>query len=145
MKKTEFSATAFGTSMIPLINPGDIVFFNKVKESDIAVGDIVAFYDGKKLIIHRVIAKEKDKILAKGDNVSAPDSPLEESDILGKVIRIDGKYGVINLEERNVRFFQLYFLFRSLILLNISIFNKLLLRLFFGRRFITKYILAKKQ
>lgn len=141
MKKIRFIGKSYGRSMTPLINPGDNLFIKKVKKEDISIGDIVVFYNEKKCISHRVLYKKENALLVKGDNVPFADKLINPSEILGKIAKIEGKYGVIYLEGRVSRLIQCYFLFRSAILLHSPFFlYGHLSRLLRGRRFLTKWI-----
>lgn len=72
-------------SMEPEIKRGDIVIIKKSKKYEI--GDIVTYSaNDKYLITHRIIAKDGDAIITKGDNNNIQDEKIEEKDIYGKVI-----------------------------------------------------------
>lgn len=141
MKKTNLSLQSYGKSMSPLINPGDRLEIQYIKQKKIKISDIIVFYDGERCVSHRVIKKKKDFILTTGDNVLYPDKELEYSQILGKVIKVYGRYGCIDFDRRLVQMFQYYFLFRSLILLYTPfLFYKRLSVILRGRRFIVRCI-----
>ena len=62
-----------------------IVIIKKSKKYEI--GDIVTYSaNDKYLITHRIIAKDGDAIITKGDNNNIQDEKIEEKDIYGKVI-----------------------------------------------------------
>lgn len=89
-------------SMKPLINPGDIVLVQRLKESDIKVGDVLQYKKDNIFIFHRVIAVEEDKnevkYKFKGDNNSVADPDLVSKDIIkGKVIKVIPKLGLPTL------------------------------------------------
>lgn len=84
-----------GTSMLPTLQPGDLVVIVGVEAEEIAVGDIVVFKPPFRLepIIHRVIAVERIGggiyLTTKGDNnrVSLPDEiRFPVSYVIGKVV-----------------------------------------------------------
>ena len=65
-------------SMEPTIEAGDYVMFTKVNFDDVKVDDIVVYKssdDG--FIIHRVIEKNSDYLICKGDN-----NPLEDKEVV---------------------------------------------------------------
>ena len=83
-----------GSSMLPIIKPNQVVKI--VKNKDVKVGDIVVFKGKSKgikcrLIIHRVIKKDRNKITTKGDNQHICDFPVAYKEILGKVIKVGNK------------------------------------------------------
>ena len=84
-------------SMLPNIEPQDVVVTLKVKEpDDIKVGDIITFYSTASIsrgmiITHRVVdiveTEEGIGYKTKGDNNTAPDTaPAEFDNVIGKVI-----------------------------------------------------------
>jgi signal peptidase I len=44
-------------SMSPLIEAGDVVRVSRFEPSEIRIGDIVAFRDGQRVIVHRIVEK----------------------------------------------------------------------------------------
>lgn len=65
--KESFTITVSGSSMLPILNEGDIVTVNK--KSVYEVGDILVFaYKNDKVIAHRLIKIERDRYYCKGDN-----------------------------------------------------------------------------
>lgn len=82
-----------GWSMLPSIWPGDVLVVKRVDFSKVAEGEIVLFRRNRRLFAHRVVRSEASDIVTRGDSMAAPDSPVEEDEILGRVISImrDGK------------------------------------------------------
>jgi signal peptidase I len=80
-----------GRSMYPLIKEGDFVKIKPVKVEELLLGDIVAFHhNGEKevIIAHRLIKKNKDVLLTRGDNsfLKYADAPVDQDDFLGKIV-----------------------------------------------------------
>ena len=79
-------------SMQPNINKGDAVYLNKIiSDKSINKGDIIAYKNGKKLIVHRVVSKDcstgKCYYKTKGDaNNVRDEANLTLNDIKGKVL-----------------------------------------------------------
>lgn len=96
------SAVATG-SMIPVIQPGDVVVMRKISDVDqaekLSVGDIIQFKRSNILITHRIVAiemseKEEMQIITKGDNNSGVDSvPVGLEDLRGKLLEVIPKVG----------------------------------------------------
>lgn len=78
-------------SMSPTIEVGDIVIVKITK--DVEENDIIVYKEEKNFITHRLIEKEDDKWIAKGDANNSQDKPIEQSDILGEVIKIIPQIG----------------------------------------------------
>lgn len=73
-------------SMKDAINEGDVVVV-KIN-SDFNEGDIITYMSGKDFVTHRVIEKNDDYVITKGDNNNTNDKPIDNSLILGKVTKI---------------------------------------------------------
>ena len=78
-----------GCSMLPTVWPGDTILIERVEKCAFSVGDIVLFGRDRRLFLHRVTgridASGGPEILTRGDAMPRPDSPVPESDLLGKV------------------------------------------------------------
>jgi len=86
-----------GWSMLPTVMPGDTLVVERISIGAAAEGDIVLFGRDRRLFVHRVVAKRGPKnaaILTRGDAMPAPDRPVPESDVLGRVSLIlrNGEY-----------------------------------------------------
>jgi signal peptidase I len=86
-----------GISMLPLLHEGDIILISH-DLSTVRRGDILVFQKTDGLVAHRVVRMIKQPDQAhnyqtKGDNCSRFDSPLFESEVLGRVncIRKNGR------------------------------------------------------
>jgi len=78
-------------SMEPTLSIGDIVFVYKAEFNEAKISDIIAYFDGEKVVIHRVynIDKANGKymyLVTKGDAVKNPDPVLVSKEMfLGKM------------------------------------------------------------
>ena len=73
-------------SMKDYINEGDVVIV-KIN-SDYNEGDVITYISGNDFVTHRVIEKNDDYIITKGDNNNTNDNPIDKSLVLGKVTSI---------------------------------------------------------
>ncbi len=73
--------TVEGKSMVPIYVPGDKVFIRPILSEDIKSGKIVVFFDGEKLVIHRIVKVNEISVITKGDN-----SPKNDGEILKETI-----------------------------------------------------------
>ncbi|MFZ7104353.1 MAG: signal peptidase I [Peptococcaceae bacterium] len=84
-------------SMMPVIDPGDVVIMKKVDGETIKVGDVVQFRYAEMDVIHRVIEVTGEDPLqykTKGDNNSSPDSePVSAQQIEGRLVKVIPKIG----------------------------------------------------
>ena len=71
-------------SMEPEFSKGDLII---VAEADsYSKGDVVVFYDGTDLVVHRIIDESDDTVTTKGDANNVADAPVDRSAIKGKVL-----------------------------------------------------------
>jgi len=81
-----FAAT--GWSMLPAVWPGDTLVIERVHGGQIRVGDIVLVGRKGRLCAHRVVAAgnpETRHWITQGDGMPAPDPPVAENELLGRV------------------------------------------------------------
>lgn len=79
-----FPLTVEGTSMLPILHPGDIV--NVCAKENYSVGDIlVFFYKEDALLVHRLLKVENGRYFCKGDH-SFRLEDMEKKDIVGTVL-----------------------------------------------------------
>ena len=82
-----------GWSMLPTVWPGDTLVIDRIPSEAVVSGDIVLFGRDQRLFAHRVVTRgvvtngqtHEAEILTRGDAMPAPDPPVPESDLLGKV------------------------------------------------------------
>lgn len=79
-------------SMNPTIQIGDVIIVNITKQ--VEENDIIVYKEGKSIITHRLIKKKDNELIAKGDANNSEDKPIQESMILGEVVKIIPKLGV---------------------------------------------------
>ena len=96
-------------SMVPVINPGDIVLTTAVNTESIKLGDIIEYKNSKENIniVHRVIEIGGDAntryFITKGDANNAPDAdPVFPQAVLGKEIFIIPKVGWVSVAVKNI-------------------------------------------
>lgn len=78
-------------SMSPTIEVGDVVITKLTKE--VNANDIIVYMDGKDIITHRLIEKNGDEIITRGDANNSEDKPIEEKMIIGEVVKIIPQLG----------------------------------------------------
>lgn len=75
-------------SMEPNIKVNDMIIIKKVDNIEsLSVGDVITFkFNSTELNTHRIVDFEGSLIITKGDNASGEDSPIEFSEVIGKVV-----------------------------------------------------------
>jgi signal peptidase I len=99
MKKSnsQLQLTVAGTSMLPIINDGDSVYFQKT--SRYRIGDILVFERATGVIItHRLLYKTKKYFYIKGDSTVAIDK-VEYSSIIGAVYQVKKPHKTITISR----------------------------------------------
>lgn len=93
LKSQPFPLKSQGTSMIPLLQSNDMIYFKKISFNLLKINDIAIIQLKNKLIIHRVIYKTNKYLVTKGDNNPESDSKIYSHQIIGKVVKVkrDGK------------------------------------------------------
>jgi peptidase S24-like protein len=82
-----------GWSMLPTIFPGDTLLIEHADSDKILQGEIVLCFRDRRFAVHRVVEKNADTILTRGDAMPQNDPPVANHELLGKVALIvrDGK------------------------------------------------------
>jgi signal peptidase I len=115
-RKISLRVKVTGKSMASFLNGGEILTIRKVPSSSLHIGDLIFFKARNGIpVLHRILKKErkdnKHIFQTKGDALLSMDEPAYESDILGKVCKIesnfDGKRKCIDMESslwRNINY-----------------------------------------
>ena len=84
---------ALGSSMLPSIWPGDLLIVANCQPSEVVVGDIVCFVRERRFVIHRVAriheSEEKRVWVTRGDGMYREDEPIQQEQLLGRVVAIE--------------------------------------------------------
>ena len=90
-KGMPFRFMAKGGSMWPFIKNGDVITINPLSGGPLGVGDVAIFLclDTGKAMVHRVVGKQGDSFLMKGDNSPSPDGLIPKKDILGRISKVE--------------------------------------------------------
>ena len=99
------TVTLEGSSMFPTIFPGDKALVKKVTKEELNLGDIIVWKGEKNdYVSHRIVAIDEKKVITKGDFLNENDSPVLQSQIIGKIVAIlrDGKVFWINNQDNKI-------------------------------------------
>ncbi len=80
-------------SMEDGIHSGDYILI--LKRDDYKVGDVVTYTKEGYYVTHRIIKKNDNKVITKGDANNIPDEETEVSNIIGKVIYHGGLLNIL--------------------------------------------------
>lgn len=80
-------------SMGEIIEPGDWIVVKYQK--NIKLNDIITFEHKGEYITHRVIEVYNDTYVTKGDANTAKDTPINKSQIVGKVVKVIPNFGIL--------------------------------------------------
>jgi len=78
-----------GYSMYPYLKPDYYGIVKRVEFDEIIKGDVIAFCENEKYVLHRVIKKEKDFLICKGDSRMIFDAKVKPEDIVGRLCLIE--------------------------------------------------------
>ena len=80
-------------SMHGTIESGDWIIVKTTR--DVNVGDIVTYKHGNDFITHRIIESYKGTYITKGDANNAKDDPIDQSQIVGRVVKTLHGFGIL--------------------------------------------------
>jgi len=80
-----------GFSMYPCLKPGDKGVVEKCILHDLRPGDIIVFKQNGSLVAHRLMHRNHDVLMAKGDHNKHYDPVVKEDALIGRVIRVERK------------------------------------------------------
>ena len=94
---------AKGGSMSPFIGNGDVVEVVPSK-GKINLGDIILYRSSYgNPVVHRVIQRNKESIINKGDSVPSSDEPILSEQVLGRVVAVEKNGWRMRLDRPMVR------------------------------------------
>ncbi len=77
-------AVVLSGSMEPTLSVNDVII---VRESaSYNIDDIVVYDSGRELIVHKIVQKNGDTLITKGDANNIPDEPIRAEAVKGKVV-----------------------------------------------------------
>lgn len=92
---------ATGTSMVPVIHPGDLLYIQPVDQKKVTLGDIVVFAREQVLVVHRIVwtsgGSSEPSLVTRGDRLLRDDAPILPSELLGRVAYVERKNRRVNI------------------------------------------------
>lgn len=74
--------------MLPLLGKDDIVYFDPINKKKLKINELVLVKKNKDLFVHRVIYKNYNYLITKGDNNSLSDGKIFPNQIIAKVKKV---------------------------------------------------------
>lgn len=89
--------------MLPFLRDGDVARVLPANGPEIGVGDVICFETSPgRLCLHRVIARDGDRLVAKGDALLFAEA-VGPPQLLGKVVAVERRGRVKRLDTRAAR------------------------------------------
>ena len=108
-----FSLCSEGVSMLPILHPGDIITYNKIRFPQCKTNDVILIKQNKKLFAHRVIYKARNYLITKGDNNLQADKRVYPHQIIAKVIQVKRNGKLFN--PNDIYLYQSTFYFQEIV------------------------------
>lgn len=80
-------------SMEPALYTHDVILID-IGNENLKNNDIIAFQNENSIITHRIVFIDGDTITVKGDNNNTIDSPINKSQVIGKVVKVFPKLSI---------------------------------------------------
>jgi signal peptidase I len=85
---------AYGSSMAPAIQPGDLLHIERARPGDIRRGEVILFERDGRLFAHRFVRWHPNGVITRGDAHLRSDPPIDIDQVVGIVAGVsrDGQY-----------------------------------------------------
>ncbi|SRR5712691_569675 len=94
---------ARGGSMLPCLRDGDVALVVPAAGTEISVGDVICYETPPgRVFLHRVIERERERLVAKGDALLFTDL-IDPGQVLGKVVAVQRRGRFERLDTRSGR------------------------------------------
>lgn len=94
---------ARGGSMTPFLWDGDVALVTPTEGEEVSVGDVICYETPPgRLFLHRVIARDQDRFVAKGDALAFTEV-VDRAQLLGKVVAVERHGKVRRFDTRAAR------------------------------------------
>ena len=92
-----------GYSMYPSLKPRDLITIRRIEKDQLEIGDIIVFNKGNKWIAHRIRKAYFDDgkrfFITKGDSCKTEDLPVNELNVVAKVIAFSRKGEIFDIRS----------------------------------------------
>jgi len=77
-----------GGSMLPAVWPGDRLIVQRRNPNKIQPGQIILYSRNGGLVAHRVVSRDGDRLLTRGDSLPQADPPVPTNEVAGEIVSI---------------------------------------------------------
>ena len=81
-------ATITSGSMWPVLKVNDLILVKGITGKEAQIGQIIIYQNPKGFTIHRLIRRQNNFLITQGDANNVEDSPVRESDVVGRTVYI---------------------------------------------------------
>ena len=81
-------ATITSGSMWPALKENDLILMKGIRGEEAQIGQIIIFKNQWGFTIHRLIRKENNVLVTKGDANSVEDAPIAPGDVIGRIVYV---------------------------------------------------------
>jgi signal peptidase I len=79
-------ATITSGSMWPVLKENDLILMRGLSGKDAQIGMIIVYKNPQGFTIHRLVKKDGDKLVTRGDANNIDDTPIASADVIGTVV-----------------------------------------------------------
>lgn len=84
-------ATITSGSMWPVLKTNDLILMKGVTGDEVEIGQIIIYKNSRGFTIHRLIRKEGEKLVTKGDANEVDDAAITKDQVIGRAVYIGKK------------------------------------------------------
>lgn len=108
-QQKQFHLKSQGLSMLPILQPNDVLYYKKTVFAQTKPNDLIMVKKNSRLFTHRVIYKDKNYLITKGDNNLESDRKIYPRQIIAKVTQVKRNGQIFNPESLYLLQSTLYF------------------------------------
>jgi len=89
--------------MTPFLWDGDVALVSPTEKKEVGLGEVICYEaPGGRLFLHRVIARDGDRLVTKGDALAFTEV-VDRAQVLGKVVAVERRGKITRLDTRRAR------------------------------------------
>jgi hypothetical protein len=89
--------------MLPFVRDGDVARIRAAEAGEVAVGEVICYEaDGDRLVLHRLVHRDGDRLIARGDALLI-DEPVDPARLIGRLVALERAGRVLRLDSSRAR------------------------------------------